>query len=113
MAGLEAGKESEDILMRVEKAEPGEGLVTHPVRIEIDKNTCMKCYNCVRACTVFGSVYEIGEDGYPYAARVEDCIMCLICHTVCPPRAIKHVGIRPVTILVFDRDVAERMTRIM
>lgn len=104
---------SEDILARVEKAtEAKQHPVLHPEDIIIDKNICMKCYNCVRACTVFDSVYEIGEDGYPYPARKDECIMCLICHTVCPPRAITHVGIRTVTMLVLDRDIAEKMTRI-
>ncbi len=107
----EAG--GEDPLARVEKSTEAEQYpVKHPVDIIIDKRICMQCYNCVRACTVFDSVYEIGEDGYPYAARKEDCIMCLICHTVCPPRAITHVGVRRTTMVILDRDIAERMTRI-
>ncbi len=105
---------SEEILHRVENIEEPTGEPTrHPKAIIIDKRVCMKCYNCVRACTVFDSVYDIDEEGYPYAKRLEDCIMCLMCHTVCPPRAIKHVGVRTITLLVLDRDVAEKMTRIM
>ncbi|AEM38144.1 hypothetical protein Pyrfu_0272 [Pyrolobus fumarii 1A] len=104
---------AEDILAHVEKVQEEVEVATKPKAIIIDKNVCMKCYNCVRSCTVFNSVYEIGEDGYPYAARLDDCIMCLMCHFVCPTRAITHVGIRTVTILVLDKDIAQKMTKIM
>jgi len=52
--------------------------------IIIDKALCKKCYNCVNVCTAFEGVYEIGEDGYPYAARPQHCVQCLICHTYAP-----------------------------
>ncbi|GEM_PF-4682685 len=68
-------------------------------RIVVEKSLCKKCYNCVRVCTAFDGVYEVGGDGYPYAARPELCIQCLICHSVCPTSAIRHEDYRETLVL--------------
>ena len=78
------------------------------VRIVIDTERCKKCLNCVRACTAFDGVYEEGPDGYPVVARPEECVQCLICHTVCPTDAITHEGYRETLLINPDRVYAER-----
>ena len=78
------------------------------VEIFIDTSRCKQCMNCVRVCTAFDGVYEEGPDGYPVVVRPEQCVQCLICHTVCPTNAITHKGYREITILNPDEELAKR-----
>ena len=78
------------------------------VRIEIDLDKCKQCLNCVHVCTAFDGVYEEGPDGYPVVARPEECVQCLICHTVCPTNAIRHENYHETLIINPDVKLAER-----
>ena len=65
------------ILMRVLKGP----LTTRPF---INKNTCLQCENCFKACPVHCIVSH--EDGYEITKR--ECIQCLCCMEVCPNGAV-------------------------
>lgn len=78
------------------------------VTIRILRERCKKCLNCVRACTAFDGVFEEGPDGYPVVARPEECIQCLICHTVCPTNAIVHENHRVAMLVNPDEAIIER-----
>jgi len=61
-------------------------------RIVIDPVACKGCHLCIDQCPK--NVYAVSEDrnakGYllPTAARLEDCIACLLCEMICPDLAI-------------------------
>ena len=78
------------------------------VKITIDHSRCKQCMNCVRVCTAFDGVYEEGPDGYPVVARPEECVQCLICHTVCPTNAITHENYHQTLLINPDEKLAER-----
>lgn len=54
--------------------------------IHIFSRWCKKCGICIAICPK--NVLESGKDGYPYAARPKDCIMCGLCDIHCPDYAI-------------------------
>ena len=54
--------------------------------IHIFSRWCKKCGICIAICPK--NVLESGTNGYPYAARPEDCIMCGLCDIHCPDYAI-------------------------
>ncbi|BES81608.1 ferredoxin family protein [Pyrodictium abyssi] len=78
------------------------------VTIRILRERCKKCLNCVRVCTAFDGVFEEGPDGYPVVARPEECVQCLICHTVCPANAIVHENYRVTMLINPDEAIIER-----
>lgn len=47
---------------------------------------CKKCGICIAFCPKH--VLERKPDGYPYAARPDDCILCGLCDIHCPDYAI-------------------------
>jgi ferredoxin len=55
------------------------------IKASINKEICMKCMLCVRACPV-GAI-QSGKDNYPYA-DIKKCISCFCCHEMCPCKAI-------------------------
>ena len=65
--------------------------------IHIFSSWCRKCGICIAFCPK--KVLERGSDGYPYAARPEDCIRCGLCDIHCPNYAI--------TLLKKDEDEEE------
>ena len=54
--------------------------------IHIFSRWCKKCGICIAICPK--NVLASGTNGYPYAARPEDCIMCGLCDIHCPDYAI-------------------------
>lgn len=54
--------------------------------IHIFSSWCKQCGICIAICPK--KVLEKGPDGYPYAARPEDCILCGMCDVHCPDYAI-------------------------
>ncbi len=54
--------------------------------IHIFSRWCKKCGICIAICPK--NVLENGADGYPYAARPKDCILCGLCDIHCPDYAI-------------------------
>ncbi|MEA3293384.1 MAG: 4Fe-4S dicluster domain-containing protein [Euryarchaeota archaeon] len=54
--------------------------------IHLFSRWCKKCGICIAFCPKH--VLEFGPDGYPYAARPEDCILCGLCDIHCPDYAI-------------------------
>jgi 2-oxoglutarate ferredoxin oxidoreductase subunit delta len=54
--------------------------------IHIFSRWCKKCGICIAICPK--NVLESGTDGYPYAARPRDCILCGLCDIHCPDYAI-------------------------
>ncbi len=73
--------------------------MTH--RIEVNRDLCKKCHNCIRVCTSIEPVLEPDEEGYPRPVRLDKCVQCLMCMVACPTKAIKHYGYREVTILTW------------
>jgi len=62
-------------------------------KIEVFKESCKSCGYCVKYCP--GNVIKIGTDvnqkGYQYlvADKMENCIGCKICASICPDAAIE------------------------
>ena len=56
--------------------------------IWIDKNSCKKCYACLRACPVNAIVLKKNDD-YPTILN-NRCIGCGSCYTFCSPNSIKY-----------------------
>ncbi|RKX74163.1 MAG: 2-ketoglutarate ferredoxin oxidoreductase subunit delta [Spirochaetes bacterium] len=54
--------------------------------LSIKRNWCKRCGYCVEFCPK--NVFDIGEDGYPVVARLEDCNECRICVYICPDLAV-------------------------
>jgi 2-oxoglutarate ferredoxin oxidoreductase subunit delta len=54
--------------------------------IHIFSRWCKKCGICIAICPK--NVLESGTNGYPYAARPWDCILCGLCDIHCPDYAI-------------------------
>lgn len=54
--------------------------------VHIFSSWCKKCGICTEICS--RKVLEKGPDGYPYAARPEECILCGLCDIHCPDYAI-------------------------
>ncbi len=54
--------------------------------IHIFSSWCKRCGICTAICPK--NVLENGPDGYPFAARPEDCILCGMCDAHCPDYAI-------------------------
>ena len=54
--------------------------------IHIFSRWCKKCGICIAICPK--NVLESGTDGYPRAARPNDCILCGLCDIHCPDYAI-------------------------
>ncbi|MCK4937985.1 MAG: 4Fe-4S binding protein [Methanosarcinales archaeon] len=54
--------------------------------LHIFSSWCKQCGICIAICPK--KVLEKGNDGYPYAARPEDCILCGMCDAHCPDYAI-------------------------
>ncbi|MHA1820235.1 MAG: nitroreductase family protein [Promethearchaeota archaeon] len=75
--------------------------------IRIDKNKCIKCGNCVKACPSY--VYEQipantstdinnndnDNENYPIIKYPEACIRCGHCLAICPTNAIQHSEFNP------------------
>jgi|YelNatPaOPRAMG01_1025707.scaffolds.fasta_scaffold99905_3 NAD-dependent dihydropyrimidine dehydrogenase PreA subunit len=57
------------------------------VKIKIDYDKCVKCKECVKACS-FGVLEWI--DDMPVVASPENCKFCLECEKNCPANAINH-----------------------
>lgn len=51
-----------------------------------DPNRCVQCGLCVAFCPC--NVLEMNEEGYPYAAHIENCVGCTTCAGNCPQRAL-------------------------
>ena len=60
---------------------------TNPL-IWIERETCKKCYACVRACPVNAIILDDNED-YPKVLN-NRCIGCGKCYTFCSPKSIKY-----------------------
>lgn len=54
--------------------------------LHIFSRWCKKCGICVSICPK--NVLEMEPNGYPFAARPEDCIQCGLCDMHCPDYAI-------------------------
>jgi NAD-dependent dihydropyrimidine dehydrogenase PreA subunit len=57
------------------------------VKIKIDYDKCLKCKECVKACS-FGVLEWI--DDMPVVVSSENCKFCLECEKNCPANAITH-----------------------
>lgn len=57
------------------------------VSIRVDYDKCAGHGECAASCP--GEVYDV-VDGKAVAARIENCIECCTCVTVCPETAITH-----------------------
>ncbi len=55
--------------------------------IEVNKDTCVGCGECVDICPA--DVYEL-QDGKSVPVRMEDCVNCCSCVEVCPTNSINH-----------------------
>ncbi|MDR0399141.1 MAG: DUF362 domain-containing protein [Endomicrobium sp.] len=55
------------------------------VKASINRNICVKCLLCTKACPV-GAIQSRGSD-YPYI-NTKKCISCFCCHEMCPKKAI-------------------------
>ncbi|WP_456475194.1 4Fe-4S binding protein [Candidatus Pyrohabitans sp.] len=55
--------------------------------IEVNKDTCVGCGECVDICPA--DVYEL-QDGKSEPVRMEDCVNCCSCVEVCPTNSINH-----------------------
>jgi uncharacterized protein (DUF362 family)/Pyruvate/2-oxoacid:ferredoxin oxidoreductase delta subunit len=55
------------------------------VKASVDRNICVKCFLCTKACPV-GTLQSNGSD-YPYV-NIKKCISCFCCHEMCPKKAI-------------------------
>lgn len=55
------------------------------VKASINRNICVKCLLCTKACPV-GAIQSRGND-YPYI-NTKKCISCFCCHEMCPKKAI-------------------------
>jgi NAD-dependent dihydropyrimidine dehydrogenase PreA subunit len=53
---------------------------------KIDKEKCIGCGICVKACNM--DVLRMGADGKPYVKYIDDCIVCMYCEEDCPTQAI-------------------------
>lgn len=64
--------------------------------IVIDCNACKGCHLCIDQCSK--EVLEVSQHrsakGYlmPIAARIDDCIACMMCEMICPDLAITVEG---------------------
>jgi NAD-dependent dihydropyrimidine dehydrogenase PreA subunit len=47
---------------------------------------CIRCGICVDVCPT--RVFDIGPDGVPFTARVDDCQTCYLCEAYCPTDAL-------------------------
>ncbi len=65
--------------------------------IVVDRNVCKGCRLCIDLCSQ--DVLEVSQNrsakGYlmPVAARIDDCIACMMCEMICPDLAITVEGI--------------------
>jgi uncharacterized protein (DUF362 family)/Pyruvate/2-oxoacid:ferredoxin oxidoreductase delta subunit len=55
------------------------------VKASINRNICVKCLLCTKACPV-GAIQSKGGD-YPHV-NIKKCISCFCCHEMCPKKAI-------------------------
>lgn len=55
-------------------------------KISNDPKRCVQCELCVAFCPC--DVLELDENGYPYAAHIEQCVGCTTCSGNCPQRAL-------------------------
>lgn len=64
--------------------------------IEVDRERCVRCGECVDACPQSGEVqfpvYVRNEEGFPEVANIESCIGCLSCEDRCRALAIEVRG---------------------
>ncbi|WP_165171811.1 DUF169 domain-containing protein [Adlercreutzia sp. ZJ242] len=51
-----------------------------------DPTRCVRCGLCVAFCPC--DVLELDEEGYPYAAHIDNCVGCTTCAGNCPQRAL-------------------------
>lgn len=58
----------------------------------VDKDKCIYCADCVRACPV--GALEMYED-YPRMKQDAECILCSTCADTCPEQAIELTMDRP------------------
>jgi len=56
------------------------------VKASINRNICVKCLLCTKACPV-GAIQSKGSGDYPYI-NTKKCISCFCCHEMCPKKAI-------------------------
>jgi NAD-dependent dihydropyrimidine dehydrogenase PreA subunit len=57
------------------------------VSIEVDKDKCEACGECVDVCP--SGVFEI-SDGVSQPVNIDECVECCSCVEVCPNEAISH-----------------------
>ena len=57
------------------------------ISINVDYDACVGHGDCVESCP--SEVYDL-VDGHAVPARIEDCVECCTCVTVCPEKAIVH-----------------------
>ena len=57
------------------------------IEIKINYDLCIKCKECIKACS-----YGVLEwlDGMPIVVNPHDCALCLECEKRCPTNAITH-----------------------
>ena len=55
-------------------------------KITNDSKRCVQCELCVAFCPC--DVLELDENGYPYAAHIDQCVGCTTCSGNCPQRAL-------------------------
>jgi coenzyme F420 hydrogenase subunit beta len=51
----------------------------------IRRGLCSKCGGCLSFCSAWqANALEVGKDGLPRLANVDNCLLCGICYLVCP-----------------------------
>lgn len=65
------------------------------MKINIDKNKCIKCNNCIEDCVC--KIFKKGAYGYPELDEkiLANCLGCTHCMAVCPTEAISLEGKNP------------------
>lgn len=63
-------------------------------RISFDREACVGCAACVRACPMCQGVDVRGERRHARAVCRERCLNCYLCVATCPAGAIKAVPVQ-------------------